>query len=98
MNAPQLIRRSVSQWQEIISRFSDSGLPATTFCERNDIAYGTFMRWRKRLSGPVDAPAKPQPSPDWLPIQIADSEAETERAWEIELVLPGGVQLRVRAA
>ncbi|WP_275100416.1 IS66 family insertion sequence element accessory protein TnpA [Sedimenticola hydrogenitrophicus] len=98
MSKPQRIRRSVSQWREIMTRFSESGLSATAFCENNGLAYGTFIRWRQKLSKSVEASEQETPSADWLPIHLADLNDEHERTWEIELVLPGGVQLRMRAA
>lgn len=97
MITPQRIRRSAAQWREILQRFSESGLPATAFCERNKIAYGTFVRWRHTLSRPEAAPAADMPSTDWLPIHVTDSIDAPERTWEIDLKLPGGVQLRMRA-
>jgi hypothetical protein len=81
-----------------MARFSESGLTATAFCESNDLAYGTFIRWRHKLSKSVEAPEQETPSADWLPVCLGGMNDEQERAWEIELMLPGGVQLRMRAA
>ena len=98
MPTAQRVRRSETEWRQILQAFADSGLSAKTFCEHNHIAYGTFVRWRSKLSGQREAPT-PDPSPsDWLPIHLTDASPARERAWEIELELPGGVQLRMRAA
>jgi hypothetical protein len=97
MTTPQRIRRSAAQWREILQQFNDSGLSATAFCNRNGMAYGTFVRWRHKLSRPKTTSVPDKPSSDWLPIHVTDSVSQPERTWEIEFELPGGVQLRMRA-
>jgi putative transposase len=97
MTTPQRIRRSTTQWREILQQFSDSGLSATAFCKRNEISYGTFVRWRHKLACTEATSMPDKPSADWLPIHLTDSVDEPERTWEIELELPGGVQLRMRS-
>lgn len=98
MTTHQRIRRSAAQWREIVQQFVDSGLSATAFCKRNELAYGTFIRWRHELSLHKEALSPDKPSADWLPIDLTDPIDGPERTWEIELELPGGVQLRMRAA
>jgi hypothetical protein len=86
------IRRSSSEWREIIKRQKASGLPRTTFCEREGIAKATFDKWKRRLSSDACA----------VPTSFVELRAPTElRAvptstplGEFELSLPGGVVLR----
>ena len=99
MKTTQHIRRSHAQWREIFTQFEASRLSAAAFCKQQGISYGSFMRWRLRMDSP--APDTVQVSgDDWLPIQVAagaqDDGLSAER-WDIELALPGGVQLRIRA-
>lgn len=95
MKQPQRIRRSVSQWQQIMSQFARSGLSVSAFCALHSIAQGTFQRWRQKLSAPESASA---PSVDWVPVQLPGVDRAEERLWDIELILPDGVHLRMRAA
>ena len=105
MKATQRIRRSESQWAELIARFDASGLPATTFCQQQGIVYGTFTRRRRLAAGIGKSAASPPAADDWLSIDLAGGNddlghASSERTaadWDIELSLPGGVQLRLRA-
>ena len=99
MKRTQRIRRSHAQWREIFTQFEASSLSTTAFCKQQGIVYGSFMRWRQRVDAPTSHTAQVS-AEDWLPIQVA-AEAEegspTARGWDIELALPGGVQLRMRA-
>ncbi len=98
MSTAQRVRRSETEWHQILQAFADSALSARTFCEHNHIAYGTFVRWRSKLASQCEASLSGQSPADWLPIHLADARPEPEHAWEIELKLPDGVQLRMRAA
>jgi len=99
MKTTQRVRRSRAQWREILTQFEASRLSAAAFCKQQGISYGSFMRWRQRMDSP--APDTAQVSDDdWLPIQVsagARDDSLTANDWDIELVLPGGFQLRMRA-
>ncbi|MGB5200583.1 MAG: IS66 family insertion sequence element accessory protein TnpB [Sedimenticolaceae bacterium] len=101
MKTTQRIRRSRAQWREIFTQFEVSRLSAAAFCKQQGISYGSFMRWRQRMNSPAPAAATAQvSSDDWLPFQVsagARDDSLTANDWDIELVLPGGVQLRMRA-
>jgi hypothetical protein len=99
MKTTQRIRRSHAQWREIFTQFEASSLSATAFCKQHGIAYGRFMRWRARGDAATRHTAHVS-ADDWLPIQLtagAEDDSLTARGWDIELALPGGVQLRMRA-
>jgi len=99
MKTIQRIRRSHAQWCEIFRQFEASNLSAAAFCKQQGIAYGSFMRWRQRVDAPTRHTAQVS-ADDWLPIQVAagaEDDSPTARGWDIELALPGGVQLRMRA-
>jgi len=99
MKTTQRIRRSQAQWRDIFTQFEASSLSATAFCKQHGIAYGSFMRWRQRVDVPACHTAQASAN-DWLPIQLAtgaEDDSPTTRGWDIELALPGGVQLRMRA-
>jgi len=99
MKTTQRIRRSHAQWREIFTQFEASSLSATAFCKQHGIAYGSFVRWRQRVDVPTCHTAQAC-ADDWLPIQLTAGEQDDSlaaRDWDIELALPGGVQLRMRA-
>jgi hypothetical protein len=99
MKTTQRIRRSHAQWREIFMQFEASSLSATAFCKQQGISYGSFMRWRQRVDTTIPHAAEVS-TDDWLPIQVtaeAEEGSSTARDWDIELALPGGIQLRMRA-
>ena len=54
MTTPRTFR-SRDQWQSIMVDFSSSGLSAPKYCEQNNLPYGSFAKWRQKLSGAADA-------------------------------------------
>jgi len=104
MKTTPRIRRSDAEWATLISKFDASGLPATRFCQQQGIAYGTFVRRRHRAAQ-ITEPSESHAATEWLPIDLtgdsddtADSKTKTNTGgWDIELSLPGGVHLRMRA-
>lgn len=85
------VRRSETEWQQVLARFEASGLSVARFCQREGIARGSFVRWRQqvertRRSGTaafVELLA---------PASVGDPSLAVSVA--LELSLPGGVVLR----
>ena len=104
MDTKHRIRRSPDQWRTIFAQFERSGLSAPAFCRQHKISYGSFQRWRHRIDSVPSEPA--QVAADWLPIHVTEAvttqhASDMERStpdWDIELALPGGVVLRMKAA
>lgn len=106
MKVIQRIRRSDAQWAELLEQFDASGLSAATFCRQHGICYATFANRRRRAVAKQNEPKASSAATDWLPIDLAGdgnrrarvtSPATTTTEWDIELTLPGGVQLRMQA-
>ena len=105
MKVRQRIRRSDAQWAKLLQQFETSGLPATTFCQQHGICYATFANRRRRAVGEQKEPKVSSATTDWLPIDLAgdgnhharEASPAVTAEWDIELGLPGGVQLRMRA-
>jgi len=106
MTTHQRIHRTDTEWAALIAQFEDSGLSATRFCRQQGIAYGTFVRRCRAARSPE--PTEPHNVTEWLPIDLTgDGEHDGNSAtgdtststggWDIELSLPGGVHLRMRA-
>ena len=43
------MKHTLEQMQEVISRWSQSGLSKKEFCRQQDIAYSKFHYWHKRV-------------------------------------------------
>lgn len=89
------VKRSASEWQSILARFEKSGLSQASFCRREKLAKGSFSNWKKRLEDLGDE------TPPFVELSRTEAtslpeEAKALEAGELELRLPGGVQLRWR--
>jgi hypothetical protein len=78
------------EWQTRLARFATSGLSVRKFCTREKISDKSFYYWRKRLA----APAGRAKSPSVAFFEIGESR---RREHPIELVMPGGITVRVPA-
>jgi hypothetical protein len=94
-------RRDQSQWQQLIDQQLRSGLSGAAFCREHDVAYASFMGWRKRL-GDVEPPSS---SPSFIELtapvtttQNAPATASAQGSCElcVELTLGPGIELRIR--
>lgn len=86
------IFRSHDQWQSIIDEFSASGLSAPKFCQINKVPYGSFSKWRKKLTAPSH-PREPKSSqPSFLDLGSLAPEPNSTQ-WHITLKLGNGVEL-----
>jgi len=83
------VRRSRAEWRKIFDRFEASGLSETAFCHREEIAKGSFSRWKHSFrASEAETTGFVELSPA---VQPSSSSLE---AGEMELVLPGGARLR----
>jgi hypothetical protein len=91
MSAKKRIRRSRSQWEELVEQQAASGLSPAEFCRREGLSLASFARWRARCGEPNSGRT---PFVEWSVPQIGSVGLQPG---EMELVLPGGVRLRLRA-
>ena len=82
------MRRSATQWRELIEQQTNSELSIEAFCHKQGIATSNFYKWRNQL----DKPSRGVGS-NWVALPT-----ERETCWDIELVLPGDVTLRMKRA
>ena len=85
------VRRSESEWRSIVARYERSGQSESAFCRRAKIPRGTFVKWKRKLSGSVD------PGPAFVEWTAPGLSTEPTSEGEFELSLPGGVVLRWKA-
>ena len=90
-------RRTPEQWQQLVEQWKDSGLPATRFCNINEVGYASFCNWRKRLAEVAPQPATVTTSePAFIDLSTLSSSGPTPGAgWSIVLSLGNGVELRL---
>jgi hypothetical protein len=84
------VRRSPSEWRQLIDEQARSGLSQTAFCAARALSTTSFQHWKRQLAG-TSAP----PSATWLelgPLQ----ERPVATGWDLELELGAGVCLRLR--
>lgn len=84
-------RRSEAEWREILDRCDASGLSAREFCKREELSLSSFQRWRARCRAASAAPFVELAAP------AAEGESSLSADWSVELELPGGLRLRLRA-
>jgi len=89
---PRRPRKTRKQWEAIMADFQHSPLSLRDFCQDQNLAIGTFSKWRQRLSKPSPKPVSPllELIP---PTQAVPSEPDT---WQVELALGNGMTLRIR--
>jgi hypothetical protein len=94
------IHRAPEQWQQIFKQYQVSGLPIAAFCKQQKLNTSSFYAWRKRLANQSSCPSitdKPQlienEQPDW--VSISPEPMATSSHWDVELVLPNGIVLRM---
>ena len=81
-------------WRDMFAAFAASDLSVRAFCRERGLHEKRFYTWRKNLGlSPADRPGPPAETPvrGFVPVRVvADAMAE--------VVLPGGVTLRVPIA
>ena len=84
------VRRSPSEWQQLIDEQARSGLSQTVFCAARSVSTTSFQHWKRQLAATV-AP----PSATWLDLGALPERPATA-GWDLELELGDGVCLRLR--
>jgi len=84
------VRRSPSEWQQLIDEQARSGLSQTAFCAARAVSTTSFQHWKRRLA----AAASPSSSSAWLDLGPLRESVAT--AWDLELELGDGLCLRLR--
>ena len=92
MGSKKRVRRSAAEWEQILGRQEASGLSQSAFCRQENISAASFAHWRARRS--VTKPSRSTPFVEW---HVPQAASPALQPGEMELVLPGGVRLRLRA-
>jgi hypothetical protein len=84
------VRRTESEWREIVSRYERSGMSELVFCKKAKVSRHVFRQWKRRLAE-RDAPAD---FVQWVVPEVLEGSVP---GTQFELSLPGGVVLRWKA-
>lgn len=83
------VRRNREEWEQILKRYTKSGLTEASFCERENLARSSLTHWKHKLRETgTDAHAF---------VELTAIKQPVSPAGEFELSLPGGVLLRWKA-
>ena len=85
-------RRSEAEWREMVARCDASGLSGRAFCEREGLSLSSFQRWRVRCRRSSSAPFV-----ELAATPAVEMEPPPSTEWSLELELPGGLRLHLRA-
>ena len=83
------IRRTSSEWRDILHRFETSKLSARAFCKQESLSVESLRRWREKL-----AASAVRTTPASF-VEVAPEEGFPS-FWSLELELPDGRVVRVR--
>ncbi len=82
------VRRTASEWREIVSRYERSGVPSREFCKREAIGVASLHRWRRKLADQLQAAPKTERH-DF--VEVGNSLG----GWAVDIELPDGRMLRI---
>lgn len=95
----QRTQRNAADWQQLLREQKNSNLTVTQFCKQQGLAISNFYNWRNKLDSSTDYPvsAEPEQVELWQPMVFTPNMPQQSTRWNIELKLPGGVVLNMRA-
>jgi hypothetical protein len=79
------VRRSESEWKEIVSRWKKSGQKPASFCRREELQLSSFLRWQRKLNGSGEAEGF---------VSVTTSPEAVASSWTLTITLPNGGELR----
>jgi len=89
-------RRTRPEWKQIIDEFEDSDASAAQFCDKHSLSYQSFSKWRSTFN--VESRKSNDDFIELTPNPASKPSIQISTDWSIELELPGGVTLKVRAS
>jgi hypothetical protein len=90
------IQRNEAQWRSLLSRFSDSGLSVSVFCQREAVSTASFYRWRRLLDRHAGGEGLVvRREPGFVDLGTLREECGRGAAVELRLDLGGGLSLHL---
>ena len=93
------VRRSASQWRELIGELRRSGQSQAAFCASRGVALSSLGNWLRKLKGeavPVPGPQSREAA-GFIDLTAPTAAQEIPPAWDVELSLGDGIRLRLRS-
>ncbi len=90
-----------TQWRQRVLAWERSGLSRRAWCARHGVNLHTLDYWRRRLRDDAPMRARAPARAGLMPLRVAapaQRAAPAPTAGVIEVLLPGGIGLRVPAA
>jgi transcriptional regulator with XRE-family HTH domain len=92
----QRVQFSPEQRLKLLAEFEQSGLSATEFARRHGMCRTLLAVWRRRYIRPVATVIERAAAPVEVPLrEISFNQLVGPPPWAAELVLPGGITLRL---
>ena len=88
-----------SQKSMLLDKWCTTPLSMQDFCHQENISISSFNRWRQQLTLPTQTHDK---NADWIELSSSTEQnsspvlPDSTSNWNIELVLPGDIILRIR--
>jgi hypothetical protein len=90
------IQRNEAQWRSLLSRFSDSRLSVSAFCQREAVSTASFYRWRGLIERPGGGEGLAVGSePAFVDLGTLSGESGRGVPVELRLDLGGGLRLHL---
>lgn len=89
---PKERRKLESYWRKVVAGQETSGLTATQFCNLNGFNLVTFKRWRRKFASAGSSTRNENP---FVAVKLASLPPNEPVDSAIEIVLPGGIMVRV---
>lgn len=88
--------RIPEQWQALVDQQRGSSLSAPQFCNQENIGYGSFCNWRKRLYDPSTEESSGSGEAGFLDLSsLMGKSSSPGPGWNIVLSLGNGIELRL---
>ena len=84
------VRRTVSEWQDLVRRYGESGRSRAAFCRAEGISTSTFGFWQRKLGSKKGTAAKREF------VELTPVAPESVGGWVFEIELPDGRTARFR--
>ena len=87
-------RRHYTQQERasLLSQFDHRKTTAVAFCQKHDLCYQTFLRWRKNARDLTT-----QSETDFIEIDVPTFPPASPAVPQVELSFPGGLTLRIHS-
>ena len=84
-------RKKESRWRRIVQGQADSGLSIQSYCAQHGVRTPAYFWWRAELARRDAA----QPPATFVPVRVVAEEAVPAENGHLEILLPGGRQVRL---